>query len=446
MVEQALLERFGPQVVPIEEFFHGGQRQAAVRTTSSVMFSYNPATQPIARALLAERDRLEVEAQEATSLEALVTAGVRMQTWAADQPTLGDAFNFEDLADESMEALAIPQAGGDYGAMFGHSGMSAGRYAGAERASVADYALNGVVDEDFSTFAGFNGPSSGLGIQPTAENFHRLGLERGREIVVLSVDGTQTRLAFDVDLDGNWDEQQVHDAAKRLADAGAVLIPVDSSAETAYWNPSIVTDAAGQAVVTFTLPERSTSWRLTAAGITTETMAGQTTQDLAVKKVLFGELKLPLAFTDGDRAEIVATVHNAAVDQGDITVTLRTTIGDKSVEETKTLPVTEQGVAELSFATLLALPADAATDAADLSVSFELIVSAGDRRDVVRRVAPLKPYGIRVAATASGSAQSDTTAWVEAPAAMPLAAPHLQILVGPTVEHSLLDILLGTAP
>ena len=51
------------------------------------------------------------------------------------------------------------------------------------------------------------------------------------------------------------------------------------------------------------MPERSTAWKLLAKGITTETLAGEATDDLAVKKDLFGELKLPLAFTDGDEAE-----------------------------------------------------------------------------------------------------------------------------------------------
>ena len=47
-------------------------------------------------------------------------------------------------------------------------------------------------------------------------------------------------------------------------------------------------------------------------------------------KDLFGELKAPLAFTDGDTAEIEAVVSNDAVEAGDVTLTLATTIGDKT--------------------------------------------------------------------------------------------------------------------
>ena len=59
---------------------------------------------------------------------------------------------------------------------------------------------------------------------------------------------------------------------------------------------------------------------------------------------------------------------------------------------------------------------------------------------------PLKPYGVPVYATASGSSTSDTTAWVEPPKNMTLERPGLEIIVGPSVEQSLVDIVLGSAP
>ena len=95
------------------------------------------------------------------------------------------------------------------------------------------------------------------------------------------------------------------------------------TAETAYWNPAIVTDKDGKATVTFTLPEQSTAWRLLAKGITADTLAGEAAETLVVKKELFGELKLPPSFTDGDQAEVIASIHNDAVEKGPIEVTLR---------------------------------------------------------------------------------------------------------------------------
>ncbi|MCR4415379.1 MAG: hypothetical protein NUV77_23460, partial [Thermoguttaceae bacterium] len=82
----------------------------------------------------------------------------------------------------------------------------------------------------------------------------------------------------------------------------------------------------------------------------------------------------------------------------------------------------------------------------DITVTFDLAVSAGSNRDTARRTVPLLPYGMPVYATASGTATGDATAWVELPQDMPLEAASLQILVGPTVERSLLDIVLAPAP
>ena len=199
------------------------------------------------------------------------------------------------------------------------------------------------------------------------------------------------------------------------------------------------------------MPERSTAWTLLAKGITTDTLAGEATDELVVKKDLFGQMKLPMAFTDGDEAEVGVSVHNDAVEAGQINVTLKTTVGSRSVEQSETIDVESKGIHELAFKTVLELPQasdedEEASSAAAVDALFELTISSGDRNDVVRRSVPVNPYGMPVYATASGSATSDTTAWVEAPSQMTLESPSLEIIVGPTVERSLLDIVLGPAP
>ena len=72
MVEQSLLERFASPLPGIGDFFRGGERQPAVRCTSSITFSYRPATQPINPRLLAEKDREEVAREEEDSRRAAI--------------------------------------------------------------------------------------------------------------------------------------------------------------------------------------------------------------------------------------------------------------------------------------------------------------------------------------------------------------------------------------
>jgi tetratricopeptide (TPR) repeat protein len=144
-------------------------------------------------------------------------------------------------------------------------------------------------------------------------------------------------------------------------------------------------------------------------------------------------------------------VQNDALDKGQIEVTLKTIVGSRVLEEKKTIDVTAKGQEEVIFKTVLNRPEppkdDKGTDAAvETTAIFELTVKAGEHSDVARQLIPLKPYGVPVYTTASGSSTSDTTAWVEPPKNMTLERPGLEIIVGPTVEQSLIDIVLGPAP
>ncbi|MEX2559143.1 MAG: alpha-2-macroglobulin family protein, partial [Pirellulales bacterium] len=291
-----------------------------------------------------------------------------------------------------------------------------------------------------------NGPADFRYAAPNAAEFRRYA---GRnDVGVLFSDGRQANLRLD-----DMDETKAAALADQLTKAGAVLLPPLGAHETGYWNPVVVTDAEGKAIVTLAVPDRSTAWKILVKGITGETLAGEAEGELVVKKDFFGELKLPLAFTDGDEAEVLATIHNDAVEQGALQATLRTTIGGRVVEDTKTLEA-GKGIHELSFKVALRRPeAQRAAgggeqdgqDADTVHAVFELAIAAGERRDVTRRAVPLEPYGMRVFATASGSASSDMTAFVEPPAGMPLTSAALEIIVGPTVERSLLDVVLAPA-
>ena len=115
---------------------------------------------------------------------------------------------------------------------------------------------------------------------------------------------------------GKLDDKQAAAMAAEFNSSGAILLSALLPQETGYWNPAVTTGADGTATITLTVPERSTAWKFLAKGLSTETLAGEATDDLTVKKDLFGEIKLPLAFTDGDTAEIPVTVHNDAVEKG----------------------------------------------------------------------------------------------------------------------------------
>ncbi len=84
--------------------------------------------------------------------------------------------------------------------------------------------------------------------------------------------------------------------------------------DTAYWNATVTTDAAGTATFSVTLPDNLTTWRLDARAVTTGadglTLVGQDTFDLLSTKPLLIRPVTPRFFVVGDQVTLAAVVNN----------------------------------------------------------------------------------------------------------------------------------------
>ena len=221
-----------------------------------------------------------------------------------------------------------------------------------------------------------------------------------------------------------------------LAKAGMKILPQMASAELGYWNPTILTDEKGKATLTFRLPERSTAWKLKSRGIDGDALSGQAEVDIVAKKDLFGELRTPLAFVEGDKATVLVEVHNSTVKKGEkIQIVLKTTLGDKTTSIQNELESPGPGVHELSF------PFEATGDLAE----FELTVQSGELTDTATLAIPIRPYGLPVVATASGTAAQSTIVFVEHEGQAGVQEPHLELFIGPSIDRTLLEGVLGSS-
>src|SRR5207248_10693398 len=120
-------------------------------------------------------------------------------------------------------------------------------------------------------------------------------------------------------------------------------------AEPAYWTPSVATGKDGTARVTFKAPTALSRYRFTARGVTgADTLAGQSTADLAVRKDFFVDLKVPSVLTEGDKPRLSARVHHVGP-RGAATVRLSAYAGDRERVFTKTIDVKADGVDEVTF-------------------------------------------------------------------------------------------------
>ncbi|MDZ7618156.1 MAG: tetratricopeptide repeat protein, partial [Patescibacteria group bacterium] len=216
-------------------------------------------------------------------------------------------------------------------------------------------------------------------------------------------------------------------------------------ADTGYWNPTVRTGEDGKATVTVVLPLRHALWQLVAEAVAADTLTGLAERSITAETDLAVELRLPESFTEGDRATIPVVVYNRAIAEGSIALTLKTTILGQTVEEKQTLPVKEKGRLDARLPVTITLPVGTAAAPPWFEALFELTVTAGQQTSVVRRGIPVFPLGVPMHGTAGGMATGSKAIRASHPADAVAARRSMQLLVSPTLERALLDIVLQPA-
>jgi uncharacterized protein YfaS (alpha-2-macroglobulin family) len=152
--------------------------------------------------------------------------------------------------------------------------------------------------------------------------------------------------------------------------------------DTAYWNPTILTDANGTATVEFTLPDNLTTWQLLAIGSTKSHNFGSIAETiLETKKVIVRPVR-PRFAIQGDTINLGAIVHNFLPDTTTFTVTLKGK-GFASDAATQKIALAKGAEAKLIFpATVLQ------TD----SVTLNFTAEADGGRDEIEEKIPVYAF------------------------------------------------------
>ncbi|MDD3794035.1 MAG: alpha-2-macroglobulin family protein [Candidatus Gracilibacteria bacterium] len=93
---------------------------------------------------------------------------------------------------------------------------------------------------------------------------------------------------------------------------------------TAYFNPSIITDGNGKASVTFTLPDNLTNFRIMAVSNSKTNNFGYSENNIEVRKEVVLEDKTPQILRDGDQSIISANLFNNTDKDIDFKVDIKT--------------------------------------------------------------------------------------------------------------------------
>ncbi len=396
LVDQALLRLYGDKLPPIGPFFYNQTRTGAFATQATNVFQYAPATTSVSEALVEEAEQTAARTANAAD-RAQVVNRAQSQVPAEMPPPAA-----EPAAPALGMILAPAPANGP---------------AGAEAAKAL--AKDSNATEEFGGFVKGRAKREDLAALSELQEDDKGGVagkpaDRRRRLAGAMRSGAMGGFGGGV---------------------GQAVQPRERFVETAYWNPSVVTDKQGKARLTFKAPMALSAYRFNARGVSgNDTLVGQTTAELVVKKDFFVDLKAPAALTQGDRPRLIGQVHHIGI-TGACSLRLSTYAGGKDQVFPKTINLKNDGVDEVIFEPFEVPDGD--------TVRFTLTANVGDAKDQLVVEAPIRPWGVQAFASASGTGSDDTTVFVGLPAGRTYESPDMLIVLSPTLRRLLIELALG---
>lgn len=154
--------------------------------------------------------------------------------------------------------------------------------------------------------------------------------------------------------------------------------------DTAFWMPTLMTDAQGQASASLTVPDTLTQWRITALGHTAKTELGYGKTLFTCAKEFAVRLSVPPVLVQGDHVTVSAIASNSGAQSRRATVELL--IDGKPVQSrTITVPPGNSQTVEWNYQALEAHPA--------LPVQVRARSEDG-KSDAEEKVVQVLPYAI----------------------------------------------------
>ncbi|HLF73880.1 MAG TPA: alpha-2-macroglobulin family protein, partial [Anaerolineales bacterium] len=103
----------------------------------------------------------------------------------------------------------------------------------------------------------------------------------------------------------------------------APLVIREEFPDTAYWNPSLITNSEGRGQATMTLPDSLTTWQVDVRGLTVDTKVGQAETQIVTTKPLLIRPVTPRFLVSGDHVLMAALVNNNTSDELSVSVNLQ---------------------------------------------------------------------------------------------------------------------------
>lgn len=203
--------------------------------------------------------------------------------------------------------------------------------------------------------------------------------------------------------------------------------------DTAYWAPSIRTDAQGHAHIRFTFPDSLTTWRATVRAITTDSRAGSAIDRVIVRKNVIVRMGTPRFLRKGDEVTIPVIAHNYLDQAKQIQISLDI----HGLELVAGVPK-QITVASRSDGTVLWRVKASAIGTADLLAK----ALTNEESDALELTFPVEPSGVPQTISRSGVLSGNSaSASIDFPSNTDPAAQQLHIEVSPSIAGSLFSAL-----
>jgi len=194
--------------------------------------------------------------------------------------------------------------------------------------------------------------------------------------------------------------------------------------DTAYWNPTIVTNDNGEATVTFKLPDNLTTWHLLAIGQTKDATFGAAEKTVVETKRVIVRPVRPRFAVQGDRIALGAIVHNFFPEDQTFTVTLTGSGFTSAAKTTQTVTIKSGAMQKLTFPVVIR-SVDTAT--------FDFTAESGAARDEIEESIPVLTYGTPQSAATTGITDTISLEKVLVPSEEDAKDGSLAVTVSPTL-------------
>lgn len=121
--------------------------------------------------------------------------------------------------------------------------------------------------------------------------------------------------------------------------------------DTAYWNPSLITNSEGRGQVTMTLPDSLTTWQVDVRGLTVDTRVGQAETQIVSTKPMLIRPVTPRFLVSGDHVLMAAVVNNNTANRLNVSVNIQSDgfVLDNPESATRTFDISPNAQARVEW-------------------------------------------------------------------------------------------------